>query len=73
MFWNEFRIIKSQNVGSLLMKSSQSNFNLQSSRSYLARSYLIATVELISSNIISKTFILHKNSNTYQDYYVITS
>ena len=36
--------IKPQNVGSLLMKSSQSNFNLRSPSSYLAHSYLIATV-----------------------------
>ena len=46
MFWNEFRIIKSQNVGSLLMKSNQSDFNLRSPSSYLVRSYLIATVNL---------------------------
>ena len=44
MFWNDFRIIKPQNLGSLLMKSSQSNFNLRWPSSYLARSYLIATV-----------------------------
>ena len=36
--------LKSQNLGSLLMKSSQSNFKLRSPGSYLARSYLIATV-----------------------------
>ena len=36
--------IKTQNLGSLLMKSSQSNFDLRSPSSYLARSYLIATV-----------------------------
>ena len=36
--------IKPQNLGSLLMKSSQSNFDLRSPSSYLARSYLIATV-----------------------------
>ena len=35
---------KPQNLGSLLMKSSQSNFNLPSPSSYLARRYLIATV-----------------------------
>ena len=44
MFWNEFRIIWPQNLGSSLMKSSQSNFNLRSPSSYLVRSYLIATV-----------------------------
>ena len=37
--------IKPQNLGSLLMKSSQSNFNLQSPGSHLVRSYLITTVQ----------------------------
>ena len=36
--------IKPQNLGPLLMKSSQSNVNLRSPDSYLACSYLIATV-----------------------------
>ena len=36
--------IKPQNLGSLLMKSSQSNFDLRSPSSYLARSYLISTL-----------------------------
>ena len=36
--------LKPQNVGPWLMKSSQSNFNFRSPGSYLARSYLIATV-----------------------------
>ena len=36
--------IKPQNSGSLLMKSSQSNFGLRSPGSYLVRSYLITTV-----------------------------
>ena len=36
--------IEPQNLGPRLMKSSQSNSNLQSSGSYLARSYVIATV-----------------------------
>ena len=36
--------IKPQNLGSLLMKSSQSNFNLRSPGSYLVCSYLITTV-----------------------------
>ena len=36
--------IKPQNLGSLLMKLSQSNFNLRSPDSYLVRSYLITTV-----------------------------
>ena len=38
--------IKPQNLGSLLMKSSQSNFNLRSPGSYLIHSYLITTVNL---------------------------
>ena len=37
-------LIKPQNLGSLLMKLSQSNFNLRSPNAYLVRSYLIATV-----------------------------
>ena len=36
--------IKPQNLGSLLMKLSQSNFDLWLPDCYLARSYLIATV-----------------------------
>ena len=36
--------IKPQNLGPWLMKSSQSNFNLRSPGSSLARSYLIGTV-----------------------------
>ena len=39
--------LKPQNLGSLLMKSSQSNFNLRSPSSYLACSYLIATVTIM--------------------------
>ena len=35
--------------GPCLMKSSQSNFNLQLPGSYLARSYLIATVIFVSN------------------------
>ena len=38
--------IRPQNLDPWLMKSSQSNYNLQSPGSYLARSYLIATVLL---------------------------
>ena len=37
--------IKPQNLGPLLMKSSQSNFNLRSPDAYLVRSYLITTVK----------------------------
>ena len=36
--------MKPQNLDSLLMKSSQSNLNLQSPGSYLVHSYLITTV-----------------------------
>ena len=36
--------MKPQNLGPWVMKSSQSNFDLRSPSSYLARSYLIATV-----------------------------
>ena len=35
------------NLGPWLMKSSQSNFNLRSPSSYLVRSYLITTVQLM--------------------------
>ena len=42
--------IKPQNLRSLLMKSSQSNLNLQSPGSYLVRSYLITTVRIILEN-----------------------
>ena len=42
--------IRTQNLGSLLMKLSQSNFNLWSPDCYLVRSYLIATVPLESVN-----------------------
>ena len=37
--------IKPQNLESLLMKSSQSNFNLPLPGYYLVRSYLITTVQ----------------------------
>ena len=43
--------IKPQNLGSLLIKSSQSNFNLRSPGSYLVRSYLITTVICTKNNI----------------------
>ena len=36
--------IRTQNLGSLLMKLSQSNFNIRSPDCYLVRNYLIATV-----------------------------
>ena len=46
--------IKPQNLGSLLMKSSQSNFNLRSPGSYLARSYLIAKLVVHISSLMHK-------------------
>ena len=50
--------IKPQNLGPWLMKSSQSNFNLRLPGSYLARSYLIATV-LFDANSIRKILKLY--------------
>ena len=47
------KAIKPQNLGPWLMKSSQSNFNFRSPSSYLARSYLIATVTIYRGNKIS--------------------
>ena len=48
---------KPQNLGSLLMKSSQSNFNLRSPGSYLVRSYLITTVHIVRiPNPLQKVF-----------------
>ena len=47
--------IKPQNLGSLLMKSSQSNFNLRSPDCYWVRSYLITTVNYLYSYAISKS------------------
>ena len=46
-FRMNLEFIKPQNLGSLLMKSSQSNFDLRSPSSYLVRSYLIATVKYL--------------------------
>ena len=46
-FKNMIKSIKPQNLGPWLMKSSQSTFNLRSPGFYLARSYLIATVQPI--------------------------
>ena len=42
--------IKPQNLGSLFMKSGQSDFNLRSPGSYSVRSYLITTVTTLKSN-----------------------
>ena len=45
--------IRTQSLGSLLMKLSQSNFNLRSADCYSVRSYLIATVlKTVSPKII---------------------
>ena len=44
----KLEFIKPQNLGSLLMKSGQSNLNLRSPGSYLVRSYLIATVLIVT-------------------------
>ena len=41
---NNLEPIRTQKLGSLLMKLCQSNFNLRSPDCYLVRSYLIATV-----------------------------
>ena len=49
---------KPQNLGYLLMKSSQSNFNLRSPGSYLVRSYLITTVPKICIIMIIVTGLL---------------
>ena len=46
---NNIEPIRTQNLGSLLMKLSQSNFNLRSPDCYLVRSYLIATVPKLMS------------------------
>ena len=52
---------KPQNLGSLSMKSSQSNFNLRSPSSYLVRSYLITTVLFTTA----EKAILIKNENLH--------
>jgi len=51
--------IKPQNLGSLLMKSTQSNFNLRLPGSYLVRSYLITTVSkecLLAKEVFTPIF-----------------
>ena len=50
------KFIKPQNLGSLLMKSSQSNFDLRSPGSYFVRSYLITTTKGIPAIIVGKLF-----------------
>ena len=53
--------IKPQNLGSLLMKSSQSNFNLRSPVSYLVHSYLITTVSILIYNFqFQSTYFFEK-------------
>ena len=54
--------IKPQNLGSLLMKSSQSNFDLQSPSSFLVRSLLIATVHKIIPKFKTKNVLTQNNS-----------
>ena len=55
--------IKPQNLGSLLMKSSQSNFNLRSPGSYLVRSYLITTVMVETTKKIRFRNIMKKSQS----------
>ena len=53
-------------LGPWLMKSSQSNFDLRSPSSYLARSYLIATVcRIIVEGSKDTKFIQNFESNWY--------
>ena len=70
--------IKPQNLSSLLMKSSQSNFNLRLPGSYLVRSYLITTVLV---ELGSNTFLwalpvrrycisIHRNDDSI-DWYIL--
>ena len=53
--------IEPQNLGPWLMKSSQSN-SIRSPGSYLARSYLIATVNVAKLKFVTD-FYWHSNSN----------
>ena len=46
--------IKSQNLGSFLMKSSQSNFDFRLPGSYLVASYLFTTVTKIQKKKLNK-------------------
>ena len=70
MFCDEFTIHKAQtqNLGSLLIKSSQSNFDLRSPGSYLVCtcSYLITTVQKLSKTIsvVEKPLICAKKKET---------
>ena len=62
--------IKPQNLGSLLMKSSQSNLNLRSPSSYSVRSYLITTVKIKS---YGPSCFTSKNSKWKQKNFVKSS
>ena len=59
--------IKPQNSGSLLMKLSQSNFNLPLPGSYLVRSYLITTVLLYYKQWGTKEILCGPHSATLSD------
>ena len=61
--------MKPQNLGLLLMKSSQSNFNLRSPDSYSARSNLIATVITIKNSIKSNRFVRNLLKNDLKKTY----
>ena len=66
MFWNDLEFIKPQNLGSLLIKSSKSNFNLRSQSSYLVRSYLITTLKKMNESatlLFGTQEYVHKNKN----------
>ena len=52
-------------LGSLLMKSSKSNFNLRSSCSYV-RSYQITTVTTKEVVVVFLVFIIFKTSNLFK-------
>ena len=49
------KALKPHNLSPWLMKSSQLDFDLRSPSSYLARSYLIATV--LSNNTLGMTYL----------------
>ena len=58
--------IKPQNLGSLLMKLSQSNFNLRLPGSYLVRSYLITTVLEKNPILPHRSNLIHITQNISQ-------
>ena len=64
-------LIRNQNLWSLFMKLSQSNFNLRLPDCYLVRSYLIATVKipvlrlfLVPIQYFNPNFVIHAKSKT---------